>query len=394
MNSLRPQTLHVAQIGFFNDPAGRGPTELLAAWPTLVDVAEAACSAGARVSVVQACARSGQLERNGVRYHFLPRGEQAGGAALAPLGALLRSLAPDVLHVHGLDSHQDVLSLAAQLPDLPLILQDHASRPPRPWRRAAWRRGLAVAGGIAFCAAEQAQPFADASLLAAQTRIYEIPESTSRFTPGDRVAARRATGIHGDPAVLWVGHLDANKDPLTVLDGVSAAVRALPGLQLWCCFGVAPLLRLVQDRIAGDSRLRERVQLVGRVPHERVEQLMRAADIFVLGSHREGSGYALIEALACGLPPVVTDIPSFRALTGAGAVGRLWPCGDAQKLGAALQSVAARPPDDERRAVRAHFDRELSFAALGTKLVTMYRDVSVRTRPARRTGLASGAVAR
>jgi glycosyltransferase involved in cell wall biosynthesis len=121
---------------------------------------------------------------------------------------------------------------------------------------------------------------------------------------------------------------------------------------------------------------------------------MRAADIFVLGSHRESTGYALIEALACGLPPVVTDIPSFRAFTGAGAVGRLWPCGDAQKLGAALQSVAARAPDDERCAVRAHFDRELSFAALGTKLVTMYRDVSVRTRPARGTGLASGAVAR
>ena len=206
--------------------------------------------------------------------------------------------------------------------------------------------------------------------------------------------ALRATGVRGDPAVLWVGHLDANKDPLTVLDGVSAAARALPELQLWCCFGVAPLLRLVQDRIAKDPRLRDRVQLVGRVPHERVEQLMRAADIFVLGSHREGSGYALIEALACGLPPVVTDIPSFRALTGAGAVGRLWPCGDAHKLGAALQSLAARAPDDERRAVRAHFDRELSFAALGTKLVTMYRDVSVRTRPARGTGLASGAVAR
>ena len=52
---------------------------------------------------------------------------------------------------------------------------------------------------------------------------------------------------------------------------------------------------------------------------------MRAADLFVLGSHREGSGYSLIEALACGLPPIVTDIPSFRSLTGAGVVGALWP---------------------------------------------------------------------
>jgi glycosyltransferase involved in cell wall biosynthesis len=121
---------------------------------------------------------------------------------------------------------------------------------------------------------------------------------------------------------------------------------------------------------------------------------MRAADMFVLGSHREGSGYSLIEALACGLPPVVTDIPSFRALTGAGAVGRLWPCGDSQALSEALQVVAASADANTRSAVRRHFERELSFSALGAKLVTMYRDVSVRTHPARRTGPASGAGAR
>ncbi len=95
----------------------------------------------------------------------------------------------------------------------------------------------------------------------------------------------------------------------------------LPELRLWCCFGAAPLLPAVEERIAADPRLRDRVQLLGRVPHLRIEQLMCAADIFVLGSHREGSGYSLIEALSCGLPPVVTDIPSFRALTGGARSG-------------------------------------------------------------------------
>jgi glycosyltransferase involved in cell wall biosynthesis len=205
--------------------------------------------------------------------------------------------------------------------------------------------------------------------------VYEIPESTARFTPGERAAARLETGIEGDPAVLWVGHLDANKDPLAVLAGVSAAAHRLPGLRLYCCFGAAPLLRAVQERLGADTVLRERVRLLGRVPHERIEQLMRAADLFVLGSHREGSSYALIEALACGLPPVVTDIPSFRALTGGGAVGRLWPCGDAGALAEALQSLAGRTDPGMRAAVRAHFDRELSFEALGSKLANMYGDV-------------------
>ncbi len=394
MTPLASEPLHVAQIGFFRDPQERAPAQLLEAWATLVDVAEAAARPGTRVSVVQASSSEEQLERNGVRYHFLRFGEEPQGIRVAPLAQLLRALSPQVWHVHGLGFPRQLLSLRALVPEMPIVVQDHASRPPRLWRRATWRRGLAAAGGVAFCSAEQAKPFVRAGVLGAQTPVYEIPESTSRFTPGERETARRTTGVAGDPAILWVGHLDANKDPLTVLDGISAAARVLPGLRLYCCFGVAPLLARVEGRIAADPLLRERVQLLGRVAHEQIEQLMRAADMFVLGSHREGSGYSLIEALACGLPPVVTDIPSFRALTGAGAVGSLWPCGDSQALSKALQAVAARADANTRSAVRGHFERELSFSALGAKLLRMYREVSVRTRPAPRTGQACGAVAR
>jgi len=372
----------VAHIGFFNDPARRTPQELLRAWPTLVDVAEAASGAGVRVSVVQACAHREELTQNGVRYHFLPFGVEARHGGMAPLATLVRAHAVEMLHVHGLGFCREVLALATLVPELPLVLQDHASIPPPVWRRAPWRREFALARGIAFCAAAQATPFVRAGLLGARTRIYAIPESTSRFSPGDTAQARRDTGIEGEPALLWVGHLDPNKDPLTVLDGASAAAATLPGLRLSCCFGVAPLRNQVERRVAGDARLRERVRLLGHVTHGQVERLMRAADLFVLGSHREGSGYALIEALACGLPPVVTDIPSFRALTGAGAVGRLWPCGDALALGAALAAAARQTGREARSAVRAHFERELSLVALGGKLAAMYESALAGTRRA------------
>jgi glycosyltransferase involved in cell wall biosynthesis len=373
--------LHVVQISFFADPEGRSPTQLLDAWATLGDVADAVHGAGLHVSVVQACARSERLERKGVCYHFLPFGEAL--QASRNNGAfreLLGSLAPDVLHVHGLDFPRDVLSLAALARAVPIVLQDHASRPPRIWRRALWRRGMSAAAGVAFCALDQARPFAKAGLVDSKTRVYEIPESTSGFTPGERSEARRITGLDGNPGVLWVGHLDVNKDPLTVLEGISEAARALPGLRLHCCFGSAPLLRAVQDRVARDPRLRDRVQLLGRVPHERIELLMRAADIFILGSHREGSGYSLIEALACGLPPVVTDIPSFRSLTGSGRVGMLWPCEDSRAASDALQSIAGRLGSEMRAEVRAHFDRELSRDALGSKMAAMYEDVLQQKR--------------
>ena len=117
-----------------------------------------------------------------------------------------------------------------------------------------------------------------------------------------------------------------------MFEAVAEASETLPLLQLFCCFGKAPLLAEVERCIAADRRLRDRVHLLGKVAHARIELLMQGADLFVLGSHHEGSGCSLIEALACGLSPLVTDIPSYRALTGEGRVGKLWPCGQPAEL--------------------------------------------------------------
>jgi glycosyltransferase involved in cell wall biosynthesis len=365
------------QISFFVDRERRAPEQLLADWHSLEDIAAAVASAGVRVTVVQASLVPGVVERNGVEFVFMP--PQPGDAPLASGAAfrsLLRERAPDVLHVHGLGFATDVLALRDAAPELPIVLQDHADRPPRFWRRSTWRRGAAAAAGILFCARAQAQPFFAAGVLVPGLPVFEIPESTSTFVPGDTAAARAATGLHGDPAVLCVGHLDANKDPLTVLDGVADAARDLPGLALWCCFGSAPLLSAVRAKIAGNATLRDRVHLLGRVPRTEIEALLRAADLLVLGSHREGSSFAVIEALATGLTPVVTDIPSLRALTGNGAVGALWQPGDARALADALRAACARLRPETRAAVRAHFDAHLSSAALGRRLAAAYRDLT------------------
>lgn len=367
-------SLHVVQVGFHVDPLGREAAQLLQDWPTLVDVAESARQAGAQVSVVQACRRAEILNRNGVRYHFIAAGTDP--------AAMIGSLEPDIIHVHGICFPREVLRLAARLPSVPILLQDHASRPPRLWRRRLHRRAFAAAAGVAFCARPQSWPFEQARLIEGATSIHVVPESTSRFRPGDRGEARARTGLGGHPCLLWVGHLCDNKDPLTVLEGVSRAVDVLPELALWCCYGQAPLEKAVVRRIEEDGRLRGRVHLLGRRPHEDIESLMQAADVFVSGSHREGSGYALIEALACGLPPVVTDIPSFRTLTGDGTVARLWWRGDPQSLADALLGVASELGPARRAVVRAHFEQELSFAALGRRLVDTYRElVSRAARP-------------
>ena len=357
--------LRVAQVSFFLDPQGRSPQTLLEAWPTLPDVARAAQEAGAAVTVVQAHAHGAQLQADGVHYEFARPG-------LELLEAIARG-APEVLHVHGLSFHAELAALAQRLPSVPVLLQDHADHPPRPWRWLRWRRGLAPAAGFSFCARAQADEFRRARLLRATQRVYEIPESTSRFRPGDQALARSATGISGEPAVLWVGHLDRNKDPLTVLTGFADFAAQQPGAQLWCYFGTDPLRREIDQALQRNPHLHARVHLCGRAPHALIERAMQAADLFVLGSHREGSGYSLIEALACGLPAAVTDIPSFRALLG--DAGALWRPGDAAGCAAALRELAGRPRAAARAAARAQFERELSSPAIGAKLCAAYRDL-------------------
>lgn len=366
--------MHVVQLSFYQDPHGRGPNELLRDWPTMVDVADAASLAGARVSVIQACISKADLSNRGVDYHFVAPSRAARSiAAGEEFRGLLRRLRPDVLHVHGLAVADDLPALAEVFgSDVPILIQDHANRAPRWWRRRIWRKGLAAASAVSFCAREQAAPFLEARLFRETTEIYAVPESTSRFTPGDQTAARRATGLHGDPCLLWVGHLDGNKDPLTILAGVSEAAAQLPNMHLWCYFGSAPLLTKVQKRIKSDSRIADRVHLMGSAPHHKIEQAMRAADLFVLGSHREGSGYSLLEAMACGLPAAVTDIPSFRSLTGNGTVGKLWPCGDSAEFARTLIALSNPAARTGREAVRAYFDRELSLEAVGRKLLSVY----------------------
>jgi len=363
--------MHVAQISFQLDNDRRAPEQLLRDWYSLPYVADAAAGHN-RVSVVQACVHRQHLRRGNVDYYFVPP-DGSTSFGNGEFADTVTKLGADVFHVHGLGFPQDVIALKRRAPSIPILLQDHADRVPPFWRRRKARRSFEAASGIAFCAMEQSKAFAAASLLPAHLEIFEISEWTVPFTPGDRAAARASCRLHGDPCILWVGNLNPRKDPLTVLDGVSRAARELPGLQLWCVYEVAPLLEQVRARIDSDPNLRGRVHLLGPIPHDHIENLMRAADLFVLGSRSEGSGCAMIEAMACGLPPVVTDIPSFRFLTGRGTVGRLWYPGDSQGCAAALVAAAAEPRVDARAATRAHFEITTSMDALGRQFDAAYR---------------------
>ena len=376
-------SLHVVQVNSALDDTGRSPEALLEAWPTLPAVATATARAGARVTVLQASGTEAELHRDGVTYKFVrePRFGTRAKSGLRPgrLVAAVRREQPDVIHFHGLNFPSHCRAICTL--GIPMLVQDHGSSAQS--RIAALRGwGLRNVAAAAFTSREQAEPFVRSGQLPTQVPIFAIPESSSDFTPGPQAEARGATGVIGSPALLWVGHLAASKDPMTVLRAAQQAIDHLPGLHLWCAYGSAELLPEIRALLRRDPRLAERVHLLGKVGHDTVERLCRACDLLVLGSRREGSCYVLIEALACGLPAIVTDIPSFRALTGDGQVGALVPAGDTESFAQAIVELARQPSEDLRRRTRAHFERNLSFDVVGRLLVRAYASLAAQSAEA------------
>jgi glycosyltransferase involved in cell wall biosynthesis len=355
--------LHAVHVSFHSDVDRRAPEELIEAWPTLLGVAAGLVRAGVETTVVQASVHRQTIERDGVRLHFV---DGSRGAVLHRVA----SLTADVVHVHGLVHPVTLRRLVGAMRTTPVVVQDHASRAPAGWRRHLWRWAISPVAGVTFAAREQAEPFFAARAFPRTTRVFEVLEGSSSFTPGDQADARHTTGLTGDPCLLWAAHLTAGKDPLTALDAFARAAKQLPEARLWCCYGAAPLLPEVQQRIAASPVLRGRVTLLGRRPHAEMEQLFRAADFFVQTSHREGCSYSIIEALSCGTTPLVSDIPSSRRTVG--DAGSLTPVGDAAALAEAIVAWAARDRPALRRRARARFESALSFDVIGRALRAVY----------------------
>ncbi len=347
--------------------------------------AQAVHDAGAEVTVVQGAGRAGRVRRAGVDYVFV-------AGPFAPrlsrrripfrLHRVVRRLEPEAVHLNGLLYAHQARFLRRLLPaGCPLVVQHHGEAPDRGMARTLQRWGLAAADGFFFTGRETAAPWREDGLIRPWQRVFEIMEGSSHFQPADRATARAATGLSGRPVFLWAGNLDANKDPLTVLSGFERALPEMPEARLYMAYRSDPLLGEVRRRIASSPLLRDAVELLGTVAYERMEGYFNSADFLLQGSHKEGSGFALADALACGTVPVVTDIAPFRFMTAAAdsgrACGALWPPGDAEALSSAILELARRPVKPQHQAARALFEHRLSFEAIGRQAARAYRELRV-----------------
>lgn len=76
----------------------------------------------------------------------------------------------------------------------------------------------------------------------------------------------------------------------------------------------------------------DRVHFPGQIAYADLPGYYQSADIYISASHSDGTSISLLEAFACGVPAIVSDIPGNREWVTSGENGWLFPDGDAESL--------------------------------------------------------------
>jgi glycosyltransferase involved in cell wall biosynthesis len=124
---------------------------------------------------------------------------------------------------------------------------------------------------------------------------------------------------------------------------VGCLIEALPFLlehldtRIAIC-GDGPERNSLERRIS-ELGLEDRIDFKGRLGAEELATELRSADLYVSTSRSDSTSVSLLEAMACGLPPVVTDIPANREWITDGENGLLFRPGDPESLAGALRRM-------------------------------------------------------
>jgi len=161
-----------------------------------------------------------------------------------------------------------------------------------------------------------------------------------KFHPVDRLQARRQLAINADArTIISVGGLVERKGYHRVIEILPALREQFPDL-IYLIVGGASAegdWREHLEQQVRDLGLEDAVRFLGTLPQEELLAPLSAADLFVLPTKNEGWANVFLEAMACGLPVVTTDVGGNREVVCNEDIGIVIPFGSRQEL---LKAVA------------------------------------------------------
>ncbi len=255
-------------------------------------------------------------------------------AARYPLAALrirriIRQFAPDVVSAHFLPNYGMIAALVCR--DRWVlstwgsdVMTDPDKSPFHRWRtRFVLRRAPFVTS--------------DARVLTERILSFGVPEARVREFPygvNTSIFHPDGSGDPRGPRIVSNRKLESLYSVETIIDAMQAIREALPDATLTIA-GDGGRRRDLERRAAA-SPAASAITFVGAVAHERMAGLLAGHQIYVSTARSDTTSVSLLEAMACGLFPIVTDIPANREWVRDAENGRLFPSGDVRRLGVAV----------------------------------------------------------
>jgi teichuronic acid biosynthesis glycosyltransferase TuaC len=174
---------------------------------------------------------------------------------------------------------------------------------------------------------------------------------TRDFRPRDQKDIRRELNLtQGEPVLLFVGNYLPVKNPLMLIAAHAELnrrrrARGEPPARL-VLIGDGPMRQVMHTAIVEGGQA-DTVDLRGRETPAAVARWMNAADLLCLTSHNEGFPNVILEAMACGLRVVSTEVGGISELVDRPERGILTPPGDTEAYAHALESTLSCPASAE-----------------------------------------------
>ncbi len=294
----------------------------------------------------------------------------------------LRRRRADLVHVAFCWTHYGASALwLARRSGLAAVVSVHNAFPPAEvgdWHRPLLRQAFAGVRGVYAVSDSAMQHFLALyrDYLPATARLAVIPNSvdTARFRPSAarRAEARLRLGLPSGALLLGsAARLARQKRPQLLLALLAALLPRFPHLYL-VLIGDGPLEAELRARAERDG-LAGRVLFAGF--QREVEQWLPALDLHLLLSSTEGFGIATIEAMACGVPVVGSEVPGTADVLRGSAGGLLVPADDPAATAAAVAALLADAPRRARmgRLARAEVQAKYAQALVGERIAAFYR---------------------
>jgi glycosyltransferase involved in cell wall biosynthesis len=174
------------------------------------------------------------------------------------------------------------------------------------------------------------------------TKMVYLPNfvDTQRFNTTCRQPGRYH-GVLSSPVILSVRSLKPVYDVRVMVEAVPRVMSQVPDAK-FVIIGEGSDKEMLMAR-AQQLGVASHVEFLSPVSHEQLPEFYRQADIYVSASRSDGLCVSLLEAMASGLYPIVSDTPGNRELIENGVNGCLFPVGDEQALAASIVQIIRQP---------------------------------------------------